>query len=131
MAVPSEIEAILQSPCDSKEDVSQCEAIEKLIPKLGWHAIRSAMIEVLATARPRAEYQVAMEVIWGAVCDKREMPEDRIIALLYHRFDPHGNSEDNLVWSITCRLKKVGYMSEYSPFEDPGVKAELAAIRGG
>ena len=131
MAIPPEIDAILQAPPESGDYFWQCEAIECLIPQLGWHSVRAAMIDVLAAERPRVDHQVAMEVFWGAVLDKREMPENRIIALLYHRFDPRSDSEDNLVWSITSKLKGVDYLSEYEPLHDPGVKAELAALRGG
>ena len=65
----------------------------------------------------------------GAALDGRQIQINKLIALLHHRFDPRGDAEDNLVWSITCKLKNVGYLSDYEPLNDPGVKEELKAIR--
>lgn len=53
------------------------------------------------------------------------MPVDFIIALMYYRFDPTGEEEDNLVWSITAKLKKVHYLSDYAPLNDPNVLIEF------
>lgn len=61
----------------------------------------------------------------GAVLDKRGLEKDRIIALLYHRL---GATEHNLVWSITAKLKDVGYLSEYNPFDDQGVITEMRTL---
>jgi hypothetical protein len=57
------------------------------------------------------------------------MPIDRVIALLYFRFDPRGDAEDNLVWSITSKLKGVDYLSDYNPLTDAGVCAEMERLR--
>jgi hypothetical protein len=58
------------------------------------------------------------------------LPANELIAWLYHRFDPDGQTEDNEVWSITSKLKGVGYLSEYQPLCDPGVLRYLRTIRG-
>jgi len=56
------------------------------------------------------------------------MPADAVIALLYGRFQRAGIGDEhsaNLLWSITCRLKGVGYLSDYEPLHDPGVLSEM------
>jgi hypothetical protein len=133
MAVLAAIETILVDDAlddDACED-SKCERIERLIANAGWDRVRESMLDLLTANRRVRDYQVAAEVLWAAALDGRELPADRVIALLYHRFDPRGDNEDNLVWSITSTLKGVGYLSEYRPLQDPDVQAELAAIRAG
>ena len=67
--------------------------------------------------------------LWGAALDGRDLPADRVIALLYHRLDPGDGGENNLAWSITSKLKRVGYLSDYDPLQDAAVRAELAVLR--
>jgi hypothetical protein len=74
---------------------------------------------------------VAAEVLWGAVLDRREIPADRIIALLCYRLSPPDEYEDNLVWSITSELRGIDYLSDYNPYHDPLIQRELEAIRMG
>src|SRR5262245_13758747 len=124
-----EIEAILAAPRKDAGDFSQSEAIERLIPRFGWPGVRDALLGILTKQRSRADYQVAAEVIWGAVLDKRDMPADRVIALLCHRFDPRDEATENLIWSITSKLRGVDYLSTYDPRDDPRVQRELTGIR--
>lgn len=134
MAALRDIEAILADDAldDESSDDSKCGRIEQLIGDVGWPTVRDSILALLAdAARRQRDHEVAAEVLWSAVLDGREMPADRVIALLYNRFDPCGNAEDNLVWSITSKLRGVDYLSEYKPLQDPGVQAELAAIRAG
>ena len=134
MAVLADMDAILADDVldDESSEGSKCEEIERLIGRVDWSTVRDSILSVLAdSGRRRRDHEVAAEVLWGAVLDGREMPADRVIALLYNRFDPRGEAEDNLVWSITSKLKRVDYLSDYEPLQDPGVKAELAAIRAG
>jgi hypothetical protein len=134
MAALVDINAVLADDAldDDSSDDSKCERIERLIGVVGWAAVRDNILAILADAgRRRRDHEVAAEVLWGAVLDGREMPADRVIALLYNRFDPRGDTEDNLVWSIASKLKGLDYLSEYQPLQDPGVQAELAAIRAG
>jgi hypothetical protein len=46
----------------------------------------------------------------------------------HYRFDPRGDAEDNLAWSITSKLKGVGYLADYLALDDPGVQAEIPAF---
>jgi hypothetical protein len=134
MPVLTDIKEILSTDAldDESCDDSKCEAIERLIETAGWSAVRDSILALLGdAARPRRDHEVAAEVLWGAVLDRRELPADRVIALLHHRFDPCGDSEDNLVWSITSKLKGLDYLSDYQPLQDPAVQAELVAIRAG
>jgi hypothetical protein len=92
--------------------------------------VRDHILALLADAgRRRRDHEVAAEVLWGAALYGWEVPADRVIALLCDRFDPRGDAGDNLVWSIASKLKGVDYLSDYDPLQDPGVRAELAAIR--
>lgn len=126
----NQIEVILAEDCldDEAVDESKCERIENLISTLGWSAVLACLIEILSVNRRIKDYQVVAQVLWGAVLDKREMLSDRVVALLYHRFNPPGNDEDNLVWSITSKLKGVGYLSDYDPLSDPGVARAMAKL---
>src|SRR5690349_17999408 len=116
MSAFADIDAILADDVldDDSSGCSKCERIEGLIDELGWVPVRDTILVLLAdTGRRRRDHEVAAEVLWGAVLDGREMPADRVIALLYNRFDPRGESEENLVWSIAAKLKRLDYLSEY------------------
>jgi hypothetical protein len=112
-------------------DYLQVEAIEHLIPQLGWAAVRDGILGALAEERATDDYETLARVIWGAVLDKREVPADRVIALLYHRLSPESDYGHNLVWSITCNLRGVSYLSEYRPLQDPVVRKEMSAVQNG
>jgi hypothetical protein len=105
------------------------EAIENLIAECGWDAVQEYLLKVLQDDNQRSHWYTAAAVFWGAALDKRPVPVDKLIALLYYRFDPDGKNEDDLVWSITSELKGVEYLSDYSPLDDPGVQREFQALR--
>lgn len=130
MSVRAALDQLLAEPETDDAENSKCEEIEeRLIPKFGWEAVREAVIEVLESDRSQSDYEVAAEVFWGAALDKRDLPVNKVIALLYYRFDQHGTDENNLVWSIASTLKKVDYLSEYEPLKDVEVLRELEKIR--
>lgn len=110
------------------EDVSE-DAINRLADRFGWDLVQNGLFQVLEDNDQAARWQTVAAVFWGAVLDGRQIQTNKLIALLYHRFDSHSDAEDNLAWSITCKLKNVGYLSDYEPLNDPGVKEELKAIR--
>jgi hypothetical protein len=115
---------------DESSEKTKAEVIEGLIDELGWEAVRDCMLDVLRDDHQEAHWRTAAHVFWGAVLDRRELPGDELIAWLYHRFDPEGQTEDNEVWSMASKLKGVGYLSEYQPLCDAGVLHYLRAIRG-
>lgn len=126
-----EIDAILIGEDHSSDDDNSVERIEGIIEDDGWDVVRACLLAVLEDpARPVAHWKVVAAVFWGALLDSRPVPADRLIALLYVRLpnDEH-SGENNLAWSITCRLRGVGYMSGYDPLADPGVQRELSTIR--
>ena len=107
------------SKCD------KCEEIESLIEVYGWEVIQSALVEMLKDIKlDTYDYDVIAQVFWGAVLDKRIIDTNKVIALLYLRF-PDGCDLENLIWSITERLKGVGYLSDYEPLKDPDVIKEM------
>jgi hypothetical protein len=114
---------------NSDDGVDPNDAVEALISTHGWDAVCDGLMKILADDSQEEYWRGAMDAFWCAGIDKRPVPADRLIALLHHRFDPEGTREDNLVWSIASTLKKVGYLSDYRPLEDPSVAHELAAIR--
>jgi hypothetical protein len=130
MAVQERIDAILADDRldDEASDSSKVEAIEALIGECGWKAVRDCMMDVLRDDRQARHWRTSVQVFWGAVLDRRELSADELIAWLYHRFDPGGRAEDNLVWSITSKLRGVAYLSDYDPLQDPGVVQHLRAI---
>jgi hypothetical protein len=115
---------------DESSDPTKPEAIEELIGRFGWEPVRECLFALLRDDDQAPHWRTAVQVFWGAVLDHRELPADELIAWLYYRFDPEGQAEDNDVWSITSKLKGVGYLSRYQPLRDPGVLRHLRAIRG-
>jgi hypothetical protein len=117
---------------DAPGDESKSERIERLIEAAGWDAVRDSILAILRADRRPQDDRTATEVLWGAALDRRPMPADRVIALLYHRLERLGGGaeglDENLAWSITSTLKCVGYLSDYDPLNDPAVQAELAAL---
>jgi hypothetical protein len=117
----------LRTDGDSRE-----EAVERVAADAGWPSVAEAFLAVLGDDNLDFEdWTAAANTLWGVVLDQREVDADRAIALLYWRFDPQGDAENNLVWSITSKLKNVGYLSRYEPLQDPGVVRELARIKSG
>ena len=117
---------------DSEEcEESKCEKIETLISLYGWNAVQKTIMNVLEDGkRTLFDCQVAAEVFWGAILDKRDISNaNRVIALLYHRLqNDEPNSENDLAWSIVCKLKDLDYLSKYNPLEDPEIVRELNTL---
>lgn len=128
MSIGADIQRCLDA-FDNKEDTDPADAIAEAVSTHGWSAVCDCLISILADDSEEEHWRGAMAAFWCAGVDKRPVPIDRLIALLHHRFDPNGFQEDNLVWSIASTLKKVSYLSDYRPLEDPAVARELAAIR--
>jgi hypothetical protein len=129
MHLCAQIEAAMDG-ANLSEDLDDLDPIDGLVEGYGWESVQTCLLDILSDNGRPAYWQRAMEVFWGAVLDKRSVPADKLIALLYYRFDPQGLNENNLVWSITSKLKGMEYLSEYRPLDDPGVQLELAALRG-
>lgn len=108
---------------------AKTEAIEALIPAIGWEPICDYFLDILRDDSRANDWRDATHVFWGAVLDRRSLPSDELIALLRHRFDPEGNAENNEVWSIASKLKGKSYLSPYKPLEDAQVLGHLKAIR--
>jgi hypothetical protein len=91
------------------------------------------MLELLRTYSRAEDWHTAAEVIWGAVLDGRDMDQDEVIGLLYYRLPPDdastGDDFANLGWSIAARLKAKGYLSNYDPLQDAGVRGVLDRLR--
>jgi hypothetical protein len=115
----------LDEDFDSR-DSSRVEELMKLIDDFGWEVLESEMLGLLAASHNYDHWKVAAGVFWNAVLDQRPLHADRLIAHLCWRF----TAEDNLAWSITCKLKGVAYASDYDPRQDPAVRAALDALRG-
>lgn len=125
--------AILNDPDldDPAGPESKAERIEALIAAEGWEPVLACLCDLLHRGEGVEDWLAIADVFWGAVLDRRPMPADRVIALLYGRFKRAAiltDHSDNLLWSITCKLKGVGYLSEYEPLRDPAVRSELAAL---
>jgi hypothetical protein len=129
--VHASIETILSDDRldDETCETSKCELIEELISQIGWREVCDSLVYLLKGKRRSQDYEVAAQVIWGAVLDNRALPSDQVIALLYDRLNLQDDIQENLAWSITSKLKGVGYHSEYNPLHDPAVVMELEALR--
>ena len=130
MDLQNQINAILENDSLDLDEYpeSKCESIEGLISFYGWEPIQEILLSILLDEKRRIrDYEVAAEVFWGAVLDNRDIsPVNTVIALLYHRLSDKRNSyENNLVWSITCKLKQVEYLSDYDPLNDDEIIEEM------
>ena len=130
MDIMHQIRKILDREVPDTEDFEsskcdKCEEIESLIEVYGWEVMQSALVEMLKEINLNIyDFDVVAQVFWGAVLDKRIIDTNKVIALLYLRL-PDGNDLENLIWSITERLKGVGYLSDYEPLEDPDIIKEM------
>jgi hypothetical protein len=108
-------------------DETKCNQIERLADDFGWESIEEVLIKVLEDDTRRiVDWHTIAEVFWGAALDKRNINENKVIALLYYRIpNDAGSNESNLVWSIASKLKGANYLSEYDPLNDPDVIKEM------
>ena len=61
----------------------------------------------------------------------RSVDADSTIALLHWCLErAPAIVDENLVWSITSKLKDVGYLSPYEPLPDPAVLREMRSLKG-
>jgi hypothetical protein len=124
------IRAILAHPPSEDSEHDTTEAIEALIDTYGWPEVLEEMLSLLQRGTSD-DAREAAAVIWGAVLDGRPIPVDKVIALLVLRYRPEDCTEhdDNLAWSIICKLKGVGYLSDYDARRDPAVVRELDRLQ--
>jgi hypothetical protein len=102
--------------------------VERLADAHGRPAVLGAILDALRDDARQAHWAGASIVLWGCVLDEWELPVDEVIALLLHRLQIDRTEEDNLVWSIICKLKRVSYLSSYDALDDPGVRTELRRL---
>lgn len=109
---------------------TRSEMIEEIIEAEGWEPVQDYLLDVLKNdSAPYRDWESAAEAFWGAALDKRAVQSDLVIALLYLRLKPDEHSdENNLAWSIVCKLKGIGYHSEYDPMADPDIQAALNSL---
>lgn len=126
----SEIQEILSKLEGSEKEFSRAEMIEGLVPKFGWDAIHDYLIELLSDDKTSMDSrEVIAQVFWGAALDGLKIESNKLIALLYTKLPNNQNSsENNLAWSIVCKLKKVNYLSDYKPLLDPEIMIEIQKL---
>jgi hypothetical protein len=128
-----QVKAILDDAAFDDDDCldSRDEAIWELVSTCGWEAILAEMLAILRDDNARPHWQEATIVLWRGI--KNPMPVIQVIALLYRRLletvPPEYELDENLVWSITCNLKGIDYLSDYDPTRDPQIIAEMARRR--
>ena len=126
-AIATKVQALLDDDRLDDEDYpeSRTELIEEIIEQCGWEPVQDHLIAVLKDASaPYRDWQSAADVFYGAASDGHSISSDLVIALLYKRLEPdEHSSENNLAWSIVCKLKGVGYNSDYDPMTDPAIIA--------
>lgn len=111
---------------DAESDLD--ELLQPLIDELGWTAVCDGVFKALESNETTIWYTAAA-AIWGAALDKRDMDANRAIALAYFRLNPNKDEEENLAWSIACKLKAVDYLSGYDPRLDPPITEHLEQLR--
>ncbi|MFT3722506.1 MAG: hypothetical protein QM773_02880 [Hyphomonadaceae bacterium] len=117
--------AALREEANAEDTTDLEDRLQPIIDTFGWGAVREEIFKALEGSE-QALWPVAAAVIWGAALDKRELDIDLAIALVYFRIDPGiPGEENNLAWSIASKLKGVGYLSSYDPYQDAAVRVHL------
>jgi hypothetical protein len=106
---------------DESSKESPEKKIDELITREGWEVVRSSVFRILSDKSLSDLWHEAAVVLWGAVLHKMALDANFTIALLYRCLQQNPEIEENLVWSITNKLKHVGYLSRYDPLKDPEV----------
>jgi len=99
------------------------------------------MLDVLLDESQAGRWYDVIACLFGTDCHERELPcePEYLIALLYDCLRLHPDlgvsgidpeATDNLVWSITHNLKRVGYLSDYDPGNDPDVIRQTVPRKG-
>lgn len=111
------------------EQLDADEKLERLLANSTWPALDLELRAVLRDDRADALWAAAIELYWCAVLDTRDTDVDSLVALLWHR-RPDLTLEENLVWSVIAKLKKLDYLANYDAEKDEGVRRELELLRG-
>ncbi len=107
------------------------DLIEALVKTEGWEPVLKSLLGILKDAELSKGWHDAMGVLWGGVLEKRPVDVDSTIALLHWCLErTPAIVDENLVWSITSKLKGVGYLSQYEPLQDPAVLREFGNLKG-
>lgn len=99
MDVAERITAILndgQLHSDPACEPSKCAVILAAIGEFGWEPVRACLLGVLRDDARSAHWRDVAHALWEAVLDRRPLPIDEVIALLYHRFDPDCRGQPRL-----------------------------------
>lgn len=121
------------------EDFDLLKWVRALAAQSGWPSIIAECIAILSAEDQQRYWHQATVVIYWAVSDRAELPLsfEALAARLYRclelypGFGGSGLSDgENLVWSIVSNLKGVRYDSEWDPYQDAGIQAQLARLRG-
>lgn len=114
---------------DIKSLPSDHEDEEEIVfSKYNWEDIQAALISILLDDHcVKADYEKAVEIVWNAALADKDIQTDLIVGLLYYRLgDSNDPYENNLIWSITSKLKNLDYAnSEYSPYRDESILKNL------
>lgn len=119
-----------RSVCDALADDSLDVdgRMQRLLSLGDWAQLDVALREVLRDDSASALWVAAIELYWAAVLDGRTTHVDSLVALLWLR-RPDLTLDENLVWSVIAKLKRLDYLANYDAEKDAGVKRELDALR--
>lgn len=108
------------------------ESVEALAQRAGWEAVLTEAMGILADAGSRRFWHQAICVVYWSSPDHlgafmADHPMD-CVARLYLCLERHPELDENLIWSIACRLKGVDYLSSWNPLLDRDVVARMAVM---
>lgn len=101
---------------------------ETSFSKYRWDDIQAALIFILLDDNcAKADYEKAAEIVWDAALAGKDIQIDLIVGLLYYRLgDSNHPYENNLIWSITSKLKNLDYANtDYNPYIDETISKKL------
>lgn len=104
------------------------EKTTRLLATMEWPVLDEALRALLRDASADALWPAIIELYWAALLDGRPTHDDSLVALLWHR-RLQLTLDENLVWSVIARLKKLDYLANYDAEKDEGVLRELQRLR--
>ena len=136
------IKAIHQEIESSPDDEDSIDLFEERINELGdengWSNLVTESINILLDTNLKKCWHLAASVVAWSIEDNHKLPCEwsYLVAVLYLclEIDPNLGSDENadaenLVWSISQKIKGVDYLSDWDPLEDREVLEHMEKLK--
>lgn len=112
--------------CDLSSEETET-ILDKILGLGDWEKIRNGLLSILYENDQTLWNETILYIYYFQGRGyKYEAP--KTIALLYNCLSLSEKIDDNLIWTITKDIKSVSYLSDYDPYKDPEILAEMKNI---